>query len=42
VGNEVMRNYYGVAFQRLGNTNFETLDVDIALVKGHCKMIHLL
>jgi 2-dehydro-3-deoxygalactonokinase len=42
VGNEVMGKYYAVALQRLGNTNFETMDVDIALVKGHCKMIHLL
>lgn len=42
VGNEEMRKYYSIALQRLGNTNFESIDVDRALVKGHCKMIQLL
>ena len=42
VGNEEMRKYYSIALQRLGNTNFESIDVDSALVRGHCKMIQLL
>ncbi len=42
VGNELMRTYYATALQRLNHPNFETVDADVALIKGHCKMVQLL
>lgn len=42
VGNKLMRTYYTTALQRLDHHNFETVDADVALVKGHCKMVKLI
>ncbi len=42
VGNELMRTYYATALQQLDHPDFETIDADVALVKGHCKMVQLL
>lgn len=42
VGNELMRTYYTTALQRLDHPNFETIDADVALIKGQCKIVQLL
>lgn len=42
VGSELMRKYYMTALQRLGYPDVETIDVDIALIKGHSNMVQLL
>lgn len=41
VANAVIQVYYTKALQKLGISNIETLDVDLTLVKGHCKVYHL-
>lgn len=42
VGSELMRKYYSVALAKFGMSNIETIDADVALVKGHCKVYHQL
>jgi 2-dehydro-3-deoxygalactonokinase len=42
VSNESMRTYYAAALEKLGIHDFETQDVDNAIVKGHCKIYRLL
>ncbi len=42
VGNELMQHFYVSALKKLGMTNVNVVDVDKALVKGHCKVYHLL
>jgi len=38
VGNESIQKYYVIALHQLGVSNVVTVDADIALVKGHCKI----
>jgi 2-dehydro-3-deoxygalactonokinase len=42
VANDLMRTHYSIALKKLGNHDFEMVDVDTALVKGHCKVYQLL
>ncbi len=42
VANDLMLTHYSLALKKLGNHNFETMNVDTALVKGHCKVYQLL
>ena len=42
VGSEQMQHYYVTALKKLGITNVNTVDVDKALVKGHCKVYSLI
>jgi len=42
VANESMQKYYVAALKKLGCRHVETIDVDIALVNGHCKMYDMI
>jgi len=42
VGNESMRKYYKAALEKSGIKKITTIDADEALIKGHCKVYHLL
>jgi len=38
VGSESMIKYYVAALEKLGRSNIQTIDADVALVKGHCNV----
>jgi 2-dehydro-3-deoxygalactonokinase len=42
VANDVMLTHYSIALKKLGKHDFEMVNVDTALVKGHCKVYQLL